>query len=68
MREKNFRSLVVFLLSVIAGVQILSYVAPISPVRAGDVTDVRVVGWRTWGTPAEVKIVDQPVRVKMASP
>ena len=59
MNETRFRGLVVALLSVIAVVQILSYVAPTAQAEAGDPTDVRVVDWRVYGRAVKVEIVER---------
>jgi hypothetical protein len=57
MNESNFRAIVVGLLSVIAVVQVLAYVAPTSSASAGDPQDVRVVDWRVYGRAVKVEVV-----------
>ena len=59
MNETRFRGIVVALLSVIAVVQILSYVAPTAQAEADDPTDVRVVDWRVYGRAVKVEIVER---------
>jgi hypothetical protein len=57
MNDSNFRAIVVGLLSVIAVVQVLAYVAPTSNAAAGDPQDVRVVDWRVYGRTVQVEVV-----------
>jgi hypothetical protein len=59
MSETRFRGIVVALLSVIAAVQVLSYIAPTAQAAAGDPTDVRVVDWRVYGRAVKVEIVER---------
>jgi hypothetical protein len=58
MNETRFRGIVVALLSVIATVQVLAYIAPTALASASDPTDVRVVDWRVYGRAVKVEIVE----------
>ena len=58
MNDSSFRGIVVALLSVIAVVQVLAYIAPTSRASAGDPQDVRVVDWRVYGRAVKVEVVN----------